>query len=535
MTAPSYTTDLATIVLCETGDTFEEFTGYILGDNAALETDWYLQGSSCASDEANGKTGVGHSIGFDYGSNITFATGDCIFAWMMCMAPNGMDTFANGGYRILAGSGIGDFDGWKVGGSNFGRNPYGGWTNVAVDPTFTPDYTTGTPTALRHFAVAFNLVSAISKGRPNNMDAVRYGRGDFIVEYGELTLGYATVTGMATANDGSSARWGLMQGVGETFLWKGLWTLGTSTNAVDFRDSNRNINVDDTPRTFAAFNRIEVNNASSRVDWTAINITAPNSSISGSVLARGEFEAIDDADINKDTCVFTDMSTFKYQSNSTIVSTTWRRCGIVTQDDATVTSCIFDGSANTHALLATNPSVITDTNFISGGSGHAMRCDQTGTYTWSNTDSGYTGTRGSNLVSSTGSADAMFYNNSGGLITLNISGSGQQPSVRNGAGATTQVNADVNVTFSNMRDNTEVRIYKTSDDSVVDGIENATAGTTDARTFTWTAGAGTDVYYVLHNWNGTEPFYQTIRVEGYIVPSSDTTIVIQQQIDRNAA
>ncbi len=68
MSAPVYNTDLQTICLMESGDTFEEFTGYTLGDGAVLETDWYIQGSSCASDENNNKTGVGHSIGYDYGS-----------------------------------------------------------------------------------------------------------------------------------------------------------------------------------------------------------------------------------------------------------------------------------------------------------------------------------------------------------------------------------------------------------------------------------------------------------------------------------
>ena len=79
-----------------------------------------------------------------------------------------------------------------------------------------------------------------------------------------------------------------------------------------------------------------------------------------------------------------------------------------------------------------------------------------------------------------------------------------------------------------MRDNTEVRIYKTSDDSVIDGIENATAGTTDNRTFTWAAPAATDVYYMIINKN-----YEIIRVEGYVVPSTNTTLPIFQRADRN--
>ena len=53
MAVATYNTDLGDICLCESGDSFEEFTGYTLGDNADLEGDWYIQGSYCASDENN--------------------------------------------------------------------------------------------------------------------------------------------------------------------------------------------------------------------------------------------------------------------------------------------------------------------------------------------------------------------------------------------------------------------------------------------------------------------------------------------------
>lgn len=456
MVAASYTTDLNTVSLLEAGQLYVEFTGYALGDGAAVETDWYLQGSACASDEANNKTGVGHSIGVDYGTTLTFATDDCFFAWMQCMAGNAMATFANGGYRVIIGASLSDYNAWYVGGSDFGRNPYGGWTNVAVDPTYTPvDDTNGTPGAYRYFGVGFNLVNGISKGRPNCADAMRYGRGELIIEHGDLANGYGTMAGIATANDATSARWGLMQDVGGSYLWKGLMSFGNATNACDFRDSGAGIAVDDTPRTYAAFNRIEVNNASSRVDWTGYTFNALGT------LSRGEFEAVDNATINKISCVFNDMSTFVYQSNSTMDTCVYQRCNLITQGGATFTDCTIDSSTDTaKAMLATNPSVITGCHFISDGTGHAMECATTGTYDWTdNTDEGYTGTRGTNLTPASGSVNAMFYNSSGGLITLNVSG-GQSPSVRNSAGSTTQVNNNVTVTI-------------TVQDEATDPIENA--------------------------------------------------------------
>ena len=121
-------------------------------------------------------------------------------------------------------------------------------------------------------------------------------------------------------------------------------------------------------------------------------------------------------------------------------------------------------------------------------------------------------------------------------MTITVSGGSglTQDSVRT-AGCTVTVNADVTVTFTGMKDNSEVRIYKTSDDSVVAGIEDATAGSPGDRSFAWSAPATTDVYYYIHNWEDGVPVYETIEKRGYIVPSTDTSLPISQRLDTNAA
>jgi hypothetical protein len=447
MAAPSYTTDLNDFCLMETGDSFFEFSGYTLGDNAALETDWYLQGSSCASDEANGKTGVGHSIGFDYGSTPTFNTGDCFFAWMMCMAGNAMDTYANGGYRVLMGDASGTFYGWRVGGRDVGRNPYGGWVNVVVDPTHTADYTSGTPTNWRYSGVAFNMTSAISKGRPINADAYRWGRGELIIEYGE-TANYGVFSGIAAQNDSSANQWGLFSDQFGSYLWKGLLSFGNATNACDFRDANANIIVDETPKTYAAFNKIEINNASSRVDWTGVNITALQDGNLGadSGLSPGTFEMVDNATVNFINCVFTDMNTFVFQSNATLDTVTFRRCALVTQGGSTIGDCVFDEAAGAVALLVNNLDLITNCDFTSDGTGYAIELTAAhagGSFDHVNIT--YTS------YGADGTANACIYNNSGGAVTINVSG-GDTPTYTNGSGASTTIVAGavtVKVTVTN--------------------------------------------------------------------------------------
>ena len=127
MAAAIYTTDLQLITDAESGDSWAELSGWAQGDVAAEgETDYYIQGSSCASSDFNNKTGL-HSNVVDYGSNINFAPGDCAFVWHVILPGNAMETYANGGLVGFIGASTTNFNGWDVGGSDYGRNPYGGW------------------------------------------------------------------------------------------------------------------------------------------------------------------------------------------------------------------------------------------------------------------------------------------------------------------------------------------------------------------------------------------------------------------------
>lgn len=129
-----------------------------------------------------------------------------------------------------------------------------------------------------------------------------------------------------------------------------------------------------------------------------------------------------------------------------------------------------------------------------------------------------------------GSNDAAVYNNAGGAVTINVTDGGSTPTYRNGASASTTVNNNKSVTFTGMKDNTEVRVYNASTGAEVAGIENAVDGTADNRSFTWSAAGGLSVNYVIHNVT-----YETIRVNSFSVPASDSSIPIQQRIDRNFA
>ena len=186
-------------------------------------------------------------------------------------------------------------------------------------------------------------------------DALRYGRGSLIVSGGNLEDGYCTFAGIASQNDLITNRWGLFQEQTGGFLFKGKMTIGighdvTSDNSsAAFVDSNIVITIDETPRTFRDFNKIEFNNTGTFVSWDNVLCSAVSAGYNKS-LSKGVFEVVDIPTgrynglfgVNLESCVFTDMFEFYFKPNCFINNSTFRRCGLVTQDDADFNGCLFD-------------------------------------------------------------------------------------------------------------------------------------------------------------------------------------------------
>lgn len=162
--------------------------------------------------------------------------------------------------------------------------------------------------------------------------------------------------------------------------------------------------------------------------------------------------------------------------------------------------------------------------------GHAIELDAatpTSQNNVGNLFSGYT-----NTINST---DAAILNSAAGALTISSSAGSNinVNSYRNTGGGSVTITNNISVTFSAMKDDSEVRVYNASTGVEIAGIEDVTAGSVNNREFTWSAAAGTVVDYVIHHWSGSAPFYQTIRRDDYSVPVSDTTIEINQLIERN--
>lgn len=512
MTAAAYTTDLADLTLCEATTGVTEPGTWTAGGLPVNETDYYIQGSNCCSKTFNA-TSLGGLV-YTAGAGVTIPADGAFMAWQYFAAPNALDTDANGGIRLIVGSATTAFKAWNLGGRD--SYAYGGWQCLAVDPTLTADYTVGSPTStLLTFGWAANITNAVAKGNPFGMDALRYGRCELRVNGGDLANGYATFAGIAAANDATSARWGLLQAIEGGYKWQGLMTLGY-TSAVDFRDSNKSIVIANTKKVSANFNKIEVRQASSRVDWTGISIAALGT------VSKGRFEAIDDADINLENCTFTDMDTFVFKPASTVNGSVFRRCGLVTTGGGTISNTTFDKPSGAVGVAATNLSQLADCAFVSDGTGHAVDLGTISgniTMTWDCTDSGYAATNGS-----TGNETIKAAPASGVTLTINVGAGKTTPTYYNaGAGTITVVSGQVTITLTGLKNPTEVRVFYqgTTNEVSGTGAENVTTG---SHAFTLPASTAVDISILALG-------YQNLRILNYST-ASDATLPVSQVIDR---
>lgn len=532
MAAPVYDTDLKVITSCDTNTGWSELSGHTSGSADAQETETYIQGSAAVSQPTGQAINQTAGMEYDYGSNITFGAGDCFWMWQIFTSPGAIKDWGVGGMRMVAGSSSGNVYHWNAMGIDAYKYPYGGWQNTAVDIVNAPqDGVDGSPAGTwRIFGSLPNIAARVTKGNPHAVDVLRYGRGDLIMTNGDVTNGYATFAGASAYNDNSSNRFGMLQAEGIGYLWKGLMSLGTASTAVDFRDSNTSITIDWTPKTYADFNKIEINNASSRVDWTNISFAWSSPYSTGPyAMSSGYLEVVDDCDVNFDSCQFTDMATHIYKASSSVLSTVFRRCAQVTANSADFSDSTFtDANVGTgEAALLWDTNVDTQTKlagvtFIKGdGTTHAIELGTNvpSTITLSGvTVSGYSASNGQN--------DSVVYNNSGKSVTINLSGCTGTFTYRNGTSASTTFAQTNTLTLTGLKNPSEVRVFDAGTTTEISGTgqENVTTGTfatsIDAATY-----PSVDISILSLG-------YQNTRLLDVDMSSGNRSIPVSQVVDR---
>lgn len=461
---------------------------------------------------------------------------------------------------------------WFVGGAD--TVVVDGWVNYVVDIAGTPDLEVGTPvlTSIDRMGVGATAI-AVSKIATHAMDVSRYGTG---ITVNDGTAGApVTLEDFRVYDNNSTRALGVVIAQSGIFFVAGKLKIGTTgqTAVTYFKDVTQVVVFQGFPVS-SSFYAIVLAGAGSflttfvlgnyvaGVASGGVTIRGANRYTHYGGVATGLVPAIWTLTANAANtlcqlfgCSFSELLSAAFKSDAEIRFCTFQNFGEITAGGATFDNCSFLDLRTTAPISAvyairvtTTTPVITNCEFIncatailwdrnattngaidgstftSGGTGHAI---EFGTNTPGDpseiafVDVNFVGYGASDT------ANAAVYNNSGKHVIINVSG-GSTPTVRNGSGASTTVNNTVAVTFTGMKDNTEVRVYKSSDNSEVGGIEDATDGSANNRSFTWSAAASLGVYYVIHS-----VLYETIRVEGFTVPTSAASIPIQQRLDRN--
>lgn len=521
--------------------------------------------------EATGCLGVAVSIETsDVLFPITAAdlTSTLIYVWVL--ANGTMDTLINGGIAVILRDATPDEIGYHVAGSDVAafRHADGpvGWQCLLIDTASLPANTTvlaGTLgglaiTAINGIGAQFKTLSKALGGASNCfIDTIRYGNSGLVIA-GGATGARGTFSEIAT-EDRSTATgtaYGICRELGAgLFGLQGPLTFGESaaTAAHWFQDTNVVVAFEDrgivTTRYF-------FNLAANATDVGHFQLGLISGSTGGSdgcsiIVPAGVGGSMDFSDADFDFVglygsnftgfdggvLFCDDATNGITHD--VFACTFTLCGTINPGRVDMKNCAVINSSATSAMLLedSDNTLMSEISFQSDGTGHAIEITHTGAGPHAITLTGHSYAGYASVDGSTGN-EVILYNPGtvSANITITIAGSGDTPTVMKAAGVTGIVTIVNNktVTFTSLKDNSEVRVYNASTGAEIAGIEDATAGSPDSRTFAWTAAGGLSVDYVIHNWQPGVPVYETIRVNAFTVPNADVSIGIQQRLDRNA-
>lgn len=382
--------------------------------------------------------------------------------------------------RLASATPLTNFDG-----HNFPVADYpltGGWQRIWVDVSRTPDDVGGT----------FDDTAMVEIGLANQIPNIGGNAVNMFMDSSDFTTTGLDLTGTAglwqdflDADEGNTTnKYGVaVSNAGIIFLLA-RFTLGTSSSLV-FDDSGFVIIFPNQTLVATAFMGItcDLQNASTNIDW-ADGVIKSDGAKQGDIVVTGTSGAWDIIGMT-----LVNLRTIDLTSACTIADTVITDCAKINQVGATLTGLTVAGATTADGEAFIISDVL---NLISGSDftfsdGHAIEITATGTYAFTgNTFNSYLGTPGSNLTPSSGSTDAAIFNDSGGLVTINVA-NGDTPSIRNGAGATTVVNNNITGTIT-VKDqagvaivSAQVSVRLVSDNSeVFGGATNGSGVVTDS-------------------------------------------------------
>lgn len=436
------TADVTRIDTMEVDTYVSDITG---GEPHGADVDFRYQGSASISRKVSNVADAGFgTTGVAAPYDLTGTKKTIVFKVQVTNV-NAMDAKGSTGLRLRIGSSPSDYYEYDIEGYD-SYPARGGWLIRAIDPNIAGyrSRTVGTPdlTNADWFGIICGFTAA-ARDRNLMMDSV-----DLV---GSLTL----KGGDGASADGSFAdfkafdydtinnRYGIIYEEDGVYYVTGCLIIGSSAEATEFTTLDEKI-IFPNGRFAAGYSEIKFDLSNS---GTVINLdrsvfigqgdevttdTRPDFTVSGS-----------NGSLDIDYCFF-----INFRNITLSAGVTFDGNNIVggsetlTQNGATIANSIFDKpvkSAGEAFVISDTPNLISGCEFYSGGAGHAIEITDAGTYTFQN-----------NIFVDYGANDtnnASIYNNSGGHVTLNVTGC-SGITVRNGSGATTTVNQVVLLTIN---------------------------------------------------------------------------------------
>ena len=442
------------------------------GASPTVETDYYYQGSSCISIQV--KTSV-YTLRYVAASSTDMNTTPRVVLYKVIQTnKNAID---GSGLRLRIGSSNSDYSSYDI----FNSNTYptlGGFVVVPIQPSITQWITSNTGTPNHAAATVWTVESdaAFTAKAPNlgldSIDVMDVGTG-LTVTRGDGADANASFQSFVDSDEGTSTnRWGIVQTRDNILYVSGVLSIGNTTVNTEFTDSNKVL----------VFPDARVSNGFCGVDMDASN-TGSTTTINSCV-----FNGIGDLYTNDDTRP--DYTVTGTAGTIDITSCTFDNFREMSTTSAvTMDACVFlnglniiQNGANIYSASVISPTNLINTGFITSddpgkldnltiamgsGGGHAAEITTAGTYTL--TGHTYTG-----YATTNGQSNSVFYNNSGGLVTLNIV-NGDSPTIRNGTSASTVVNQNVNITLTGIETESEIRVYP-SNPTPAQGIQELVTG-----------------------------------------------------------
>lgn len=416
------------------------------GQNAVLDADQFYQGSGSIG--AQIKTA---DAGFKYTSSSQDLTGRTALIKMVSGRPGGLQ---GNGLSIRIGSSDGsNYYLWNLLSATT-YPPVGGWQIMAVNPNVSQwrSATSGTPnmSAATYWSFRAHYTSN-TQGRNTFADAIDH------IATGKGLTGTAggggdpagSFANFATADAGTDAnRWGIVTVRDGILFVAGTLTIGSSV-ATEFTSVGETLVFPD--------HRVTTNFCGLAFD---LQNASTNINIDGALFnGRGALYTSDDTrprySVSSTSGLLTitgsNFSGFEqaiFNTACSITSCTFSTGGLITAAGANLSGSSIVNSTTSVALLwnvnLNTNGLLNNMSFISAGTGHAIELGPSTPDTiafFGHSYTGYAGTDGS-------SGDEVLYNNSGKAITVQITGFGNMPTIRNGTDASTIVDVaiDLNIT-----------------------------------------------------------------------------------------